>query len=169
MNKLGIDIGRVIIGPTVEGRADTRFLGTTLQQAVLTPPAPGAIQTITALVGRLDHVCLISKCGESVERKSRAWLQHHRFYARTGVRPEDVHFCRKRPDKAPIAARIGLDAFIDDRVDVLRPMRGIVAGLYLFGEQSRVPPDWVVHLPDWGAVAERLISQGAPATSQSGC
>ena len=41
MHRIGIDIGRVIIGPVLNGREDTSFLGSRLEDALHTPPAPG--------------------------------------------------------------------------------------------------------------------------------
>lgn len=156
MNRLGIDIGRVIICPTVNGQSDTSFLGRRLEEALQTPPAAGAFEVIAALNDAFEQVHLISKCGEGVQRKTLAWLEHQRFYEQTGVPRERVHFCRKRPDKAPIARRLGLRAFIDDRVDCLEPMRGIVDELYLFGEQPRRPPRWTRPVADWVAVSYRV-------------
>ena len=48
---LGIDIGRVIIGPTGHtGHVDTAFLSGTPEQALQTPPAPAAFVAIAQLV-----------------------------------------------------------------------------------------------------------------------
>lgn len=154
--RLGIDIGRVIICPTVDGQSDTSFLGSRLEDALHTPPARGAFDAIAALTDRFDQVHLVSKCGDSVQRKTLAWLDHQRFYERTGVPPNRVHFCRKRPDKAPIARRLGLTHFVDDRADVLGPMRGIVPQLFLFGEQKRLPPRWTRPVADWNEVLDRV-------------
>lgn len=149
MARLGIDIGRVIVGPVVGGVADTSFLGTRLEEAMHTPPAEGAFEAIAELVPQFSAVWLVSKCGESVQRKSLAWLAHHRFWERTGVPEGSVRFCRKRPDKAIHARQLGLTHFVDDRVDVLRHLRGLVPHLFLFGEQERPAPPWVTPLLRW--------------------
>jgi hypothetical protein len=54
MQRIGIDIGRVIIGPVVNGKADTSFLGSRLEDALRTPPAEGAIEGVADLVERTD-------------------------------------------------------------------------------------------------------------------
>lgn len=168
MSRLGIDIGRVIIGPVVDGQQDTSFLGTRFEEAMLTPPADGAFDTIARLADDFEQIHLISKCGESVQRKSLGWLDHHDFYGVTGIPRDRVHFCRKRPDKAPIARRLRLTHFIDDRLDVLRPMRGIVQHLLLFGEQeASVHPPWVRHVPDWDAVGTVLGGWLSEATGRA--
>lgn len=157
MSRIGIDIGRVIIGPSVGGVADTRFLGHRLEDALHTPAAPGSFETIARLVAKNPgQVWLISKCGPSVQQKTRAWLQHHRFWQRTGVPPSHLRFCLKRPEKADHARELRLDVMIDDRRDVLQVMRGLVPRLLLFGEQESPPPAWTEHAADWPAVAGLL-------------
>ena len=157
VNRLGIDIGRVIIGPVVGGVADTSFLGSRLEDALHTPPAEGAFEAIAMLVPCFEQVWLVSKCGESVQRKSVAWLEHHRFWERTGIPDGSVRFCRKRPDKAIHARELSLTHFVDDRTDVLRHLRGLVPHLFLFGEQDGPTPDWATPLFRW-ADAEAVVA-----------
>lgn len=156
MARIGIDIGRVIIGPVVDGNADTSFLGSSLEEAMLTPPADGAFEAIAELCGQFEGVWLVSKCGPSIQEKTMAWLRHHRFSARTGVPERNVRFCRKRPEKAIHARKLSLTHFIDDRLDVLTHLREIVPHLYLFGEQERPAPDWVIPVLTWPDVLEAL-------------
>lgn len=153
MHRIGIDIGRVIIGPVIGGRADTSFLGSRLEQAVLTPPAPGALAGVADLVARTGgNAWLVSKCGPGVQAKTRAWLDHHRFWAVTGMNPKHLRFCLKRPDKAVHARELGLTVMIDDRVDVLTHLRGIVQHCLLFGEQTSHAPGWTTPVLDWADV-----------------
>ena len=159
MNKLGIDFGKVIIGATLQGVHDTSFLGSTLPAAMKTPAAEGAFDAVEQLVSRFQgQVWIVSKCGPSVEKKSRAWLDHWDFYGRTGLSRENLRFCRKRPDKAPICRQLGINHFIDDRLDVLSPMRGEVPRLLLFGEQGRSLqiPSWVEPVQTWTEVLSAL-------------
>lgn len=152
-HRIGIDIGRVIIGAVVDGQADTAFLGSRLEDAILTPPAAGAIEGVAELVARTDgHAWLISKCGPGVQAKTRAWLKHHDFWTRTGMPPAHLRFCLRRPDKALHARQLRLTAMIDDRVDVLTHLEGIVEHRLLFGEQDRPAPGWAVPVRDWAAV-----------------
>lgn len=164
MSRIGIDIGRVIIGPSIGGVADTRFLGATLAAAMHTPPAPGAFDTIAALVARHGgQVWLVSKCGPSVQTKTRAWLEHHQFWSRTGLDREHLRFCLHRPEKADHARALGLDVMVDDRVDVLEHLRGLVPELLLFGEQRGPAPPWTTHVADWAAVARWFGAPPDPA------
>ncbi len=154
---LGIDIGRVIIEPG-EGDHDTSFLGGSDADAMKTPPSVGALETIAELVEAFEgRVWLVSKCGPRIQARTRMWLAHWRFHERTRLPASQVRFCRKRPEKAPICAGLGLQAFIDDRPDVLAPMAGVVAWRYLYGPQRRPAPADLVWLRDWAAVRAELV------------
>ncbi|MDG4780503.1 hypothetical protein O7614_12705 [Micromonospora sp. WMMD961] len=115
MRRLGVDIGGVIIEPADED-ADTSFFGA---HYLRTPVVDGAFDALAALGPDFDEVHLVSKCGEATERRTREWLAHHDFAERTGIPVERLHFCRTRPDKAPIAERLGLTHFVDDKLEVL--------------------------------------------------
>lgn len=155
--RLGIDIGRVIIEPG-DGDQDTSFLGGSDEDAMRTPPSHGALETIAELVQAFEaRVWLVSKCGPRIQDRTRMWLAHWRFHERTGLPRHQLRFCRKRPEKAPICAELGLQAFIDDRPDVLAPMAGIVAWRYLYGPQRRPAPAELVWVPDWAAVRAELL------------
>ena len=145
--------------PVKDGVQDTSFLGRSFAEAMKTPASAGAIDCIGRLVRHYDgHVFIVSKCGESVENKTRGWLRNNDVYAKTGLSRDQVHFCRKRQDKAPICRQLGITHFIDDRVDVLSHMVGIVPNLFLFGEQSTGShPPWAEALLDWQQVGARLL------------
>lgn len=140
--RIGVDIGGVIIQQVDRlypaGPADAEAEKADHDTSLLadfrrTPPMPGAFEGLATLVGEAfgEHVHLVSKCGERVERRTRLWLAHHDFYARTGIRAGNVHFCRTRAAKAPIAAALGLTHFVDDRLEVLSYL-DTVPNRYLF-------------------------------------
>lgn len=157
--RIGIDFGRVIMCPVENGVQDTSFLGRSFSEAMKTTASTGAIECIGKLVERYQgRVFIVSKCGDSVENKTRGWLSHNEVYAKTGLSQEKVHFCKKRKDKAPICQRLGITHFIDDRADVLSHMVGIVPNLYLFGEQTKAPPGWAQPLLSWDCVSEALLT-----------
>jgi hypothetical protein len=156
-NILGIDIGRVIIhgdGP------DTSFVGAgTNDEALRAPAMDGALEAIRRLTLRVGghRVFLVSKCGPKVERRSLLWLEHHDFYGATGVPRENVRFCRDRAHKAPIARKLGVSLFVDDRIDVLVAMEGVVPHRFLFGAATSPRPG-IVAAPNW-AVVEAAITR----------
>jgi hypothetical protein len=157
-NILGIDIGRVIIGPADDdGSADTSFLSGTPERAMQTPPAPAAIARLSDAFD--GAVWLISKCGPRVQAKTRRWLDHWRFWITTGVARDHLRFCLERPDKALHCRELGVTHFIDDRLDVLVHLRGFVPALYLFGHQRARAPDWVTPVITWPVALASVLSE----------
>jgi hypothetical protein len=109
---------------------------------------------VTRFHGR---VWLVSKCGQKVERRSRLWLAHHRFYEKTGIAPENLRFCRDRKHKAPICRDLGIQFFVDDRVDVLATMRPVVEHRFLFGAE-RTDLEGAVAAPTWAACEAAIVA-----------
>ncbi|MEO3778640.1 hypothetical protein ABGB16_17670 [Micromonospora sp. B11E3] len=146
MRRLGVDIGGVVIEAVDEG-ADTSFFG---GNYLRTPQVDGAFEALATLVGEVfgPEAYVVSKCGERTERRTREWLAHHRFHERTGITPDRLHFCRTRPEKAPIARRLELTDFVDDRLEVLGYL-GSVPNRYLFRPRPR---EVAAHAPHLGAV-----------------
>lgn len=121
--KIGIDIGRVIIGGNGE---DTFFT----EKFLDTPEVEDAFGSILDLKNAGHEIHLISKCGESVEKKSLEWLfSWGYFYA---IPQHRIHFVRKRPLKAPMAVALELDIFIDDREDIFESMQKVITHSILF-------------------------------------
>lgn len=149
--RLGIDIGRVLIAAEGANGEDTGFIGGSLRDALDTPPYEGMFDAVAPLVDKFEgRVWLVSKCGPSVQAKSRAWLLHHRFFERTGMAPDNLRFCLQRPQKADHCRELGITHFIDDRTDVLHYLKGIVPNRYLFGPQRKPVTDaGLVLLPAW--------------------
>jgi hypothetical protein len=149
--RLGIDIGRVLIAAEGANGADTAFIGGSMSDALDTPPYEGMFDAVAPLVDRFEgRVWLVSKCGPSVQAKSRAWLLHHRFFERTGMAPANLRFCLQRPQKADHCRELSITHFIDDRSDVLEHLKGIVPNRYLFGPQRKPVTDAeLVLLPAW--------------------
>lgn len=158
--RLGIDIGKVIMSPISGGKSDTSFLSGDLQRAMQTPPSPNAFEGVKALVDAFDsQAWLVSKAGPNVQFKTKEWLKHWKFFAETGLPRDNVRFCLQRPEKAGHCKQLKISHFIDDRLDVLEHLRGIVSHLYIFGEQPRLNniPDWVTHVADWRQTVETVV------------
>jgi hypothetical protein len=162
-NVLGIDIGRVIIGAALpDGGADTSFLSGDDTQALETPASDGAFEAIAELVEAFEgRVWLVSKCGPRIQQLTKRWLRKQRFHEQTGVREDRVRFCLKRPEKRDHCALIGATHFVDDRLDVLGHLIGLVPNLYWFGHQKRgaEPPRWARQTLDWPAARRAILSQ----------
>ncbi len=163
--RIGIDIGRVVICPTDEIKgADTSFLSASPEQAMRIPPAPGAERLIRTLVEHTGgNVWYVSKAGPRIQNLTQAWFRHNHFHDRTGIPPARLRFCLKRHEKRGIAQQLRLTHFVDDRLDVLEPMRGLVPHLYLFGIQKHRAPRWAIPVRNWQELGELLLG----ATNES--
>lgn len=156
--RLGVDIGRVIIGGgAVPGSSDTQFFSGDTARMLTTPAVPGAFDTLARLVPRFEQVWLVSKCGVRIQRHTRQWLDHHDFAARTGIPRDNIRFCLERPGKAVHCADLGITHFVDDKVDVHHALLGVVTHRYLFGPQRKPPPTWVRHTATWSAVEDAIM------------
>ena len=133
--KLGIDVGGVIID-RINDKTDTSFFGNNYLATTACPDAFESISKLTRVTFGIDNVYLVSKAREKTERRTREWLEHHRFYEITGIKPENVHVCKERDGKAPICKDLGITHFIDDRLEVLGYLT-TVDNLYLFQGRSR--------------------------------
>jgi hypothetical protein len=159
---LGVDFGRVIMSPADgDGAPDTRFLVMPEADAVAIAPPPDAFAVLAGLVRLFEgRVWVVSKAGPRIQGLTRRWLEHHQFHERTGVARDAVRFCRERKEKRVHAEKLRLTHFIDDRVDVLAHLTGVVPHRYLFGPQAQVPA-WAVHVADWAAVRAALLGPSA--------
>ena len=156
--RLGIDVGRVLISPGDESKPDTSFIGGSIEDALATPAYEGMFDVVPALVAQFGGLAwIVSKCGKRVQDKTMQWFEHHQFFERTGIERGNVRFCLKRPEKAVHCRELGITHFIDDRIDVLEAMFGVVPNLYLFGPQSGPIPAGMQHLETWGDVGQELL------------
>ena len=155
---LGVDIGGVIIQRT-DDSDDTSFWG---DNYLATPAVPGAFDALRRLVeGKFgDDVFIVSKSGEYTERRARDWLEHHAFFDRSGVPPDNVVFCRRREEKAGIARALGLTHFVDDRLDILVSLEE-VTHRYLFGPGDTEPPIGIQRVDTWDDAAAAIFVDGA--------
>ncbi len=156
--RVGVDIGRVIIAG--DGPDTSFFRGD--EESLHVPAVEGAFEGVARLVRAFaGRVWLVSKCGTKIQQRTLRWLDARRFWHETGVDPTHVRFCKERPQKAEHARRLGLTHFIDDRVDVLEALNGVVANRYLFGPQDRPPPRGLVPVESWRDLLHAAISGGA--------
>ncbi len=134
--KVGIDNGNVLC------ESDTDYIRKGDLSAAR--EIPGGFDTLTRLVqvNGADNIWIVSKCGQKVQDLSWQWFKQHKLFERTGLTPtrynlppdyltmdpEHLHwlltshrtvFCQDRIDKAFIAESLGLEAFVDDRLQIL--------------------------------------------------
>jgi hypothetical protein len=111
-----------------------------------------------------SSIVLVSHASTWAEHKIRYWLDAHLFFNRTGIARNEVYFCHDRQDKAAICQRERVSHFIDDRLEVLQHLQGVVDHRYLFGT-STMPVD-AAGLPpvltcceNWAAVCDSLLPE----------
>jgi hypothetical protein len=142
---------------------DSSFLSGTEDAAMAIPPMPEAVESIASIVRAAEsRVWLVSKCGPRIQARTRLWLKRWRFFEGTGLPAENLRFCLKRPEKADHARALSLTHFIDDRLDVIDALRGVVANLILFGPQRQAfeAASGFAHARDWAAVRELVCIKG---------
>jgi hypothetical protein len=158
--RIGLDVGGVIIDATANDGTDTDIRGDRFMEAT---PVAGAYDAVRELIDHYgaDNIFIISKCGELIEDRTREWLAGNGFYAYTGFNPENLHFCRRRAEKASIAKTLDLSDFVDDHQDVLEYMEGIVARHYLFGPQSDevLITDSLIAVGDWPETIASILQE----------
>lgn len=136
IRRLGIDVGGVITDRTNDN-TDTSFFSDNFLNTTAVPGAIEVIARITREKFRKENIFIVSTCGEAIEKKTRAWLKHRNFYKLTGMEENQVYFCRKRQDKAGICASLGITHFIDDHLEVLGYLAGIVETRFLFAPSEK--------------------------------
>jgi hypothetical protein len=136
------------------------------------PEIDGAIASIAELVQRRfgDRVWLVSRCDEPRERVLMAWLTERGFFRATGVPRDHVRFCRQRDEKAIICRELGITHFVDDRLEVLGHLIGVVPHLYLLESRAGDAERFGQFLPrvrrvtGWSQIASDLLRPPATAS-----
>ncbi len=162
---LGIDFGGVIIPKRGKSGEDTGFD----DNFVLTEPNQNAIEIISLLVKLFrGRVWIVSKAGPYIEELTRKWLSHNEFYAKTGMREENIHFCRERTEKKDICEKFGITFFIDDKLHVMQILKDTVPNLYLFGDKTlnRGARNWTTLVENWDEVYMKILNIYSPETNE---
>lgn len=81
------------------------------------PPVKGMLEHLDALEGELY---LISARRTDSIRFAQDWMQHHRIYDR--IPAERVYFCSNSSEKYKYIQRLGIEAYLDDKVSVLESL-----------------------------------------------
>ena len=84
-----------------------------------------------------DNIFVVSKAGYKISQRSNEWMQHNKFFDKTGINPSNVHFCKERPQKGSICSKLSITHFIDDRMDVLNCMPNSVKFRFLFKSSNK--------------------------------
>lgn len=144
IQRLGIDVGGVIIDRKKNDDTDTSLFGPNYLNAFAVQGAFDAIRELAS--SRFEgEIYVVSKCGQNIERKTKEWMVHNRFPETTRVPMDKVFFCRRRADKAPICQKLGITHFIDDKLEVLSYLES-VPNKYLFDPNPEEVKSYSKHL-----------------------
>jgi hypothetical protein len=142
IEKLGVDIGGVIVAARRDDSSGKisgeSFFGDNFLQ---TPPELNCFQILKRLVSERfgpQNVYLISKSQPQNQQRTLQWLHHFNFFSETGILEKNIHFCLERKQKREICQRLGINHFIDDRLDVLDAIHDLpsMKSALLFGSSS---------------------------------
>lgn len=157
---LGVDIGGVVMD-RINDNTDTSFFSDRYLETTATPGVMAALARLVAeRFGHLVH--FVSKCGPNTERRTREWLAHHDVYRRTGIPEGNLHFCRRRREKAPIAEALGLTHFVDDRLEILGSLK-TVPNRFLFNPveaevaRHKLHLGMVIRVENWAEIEALLL------------
>jgi hypothetical protein len=156
---IGVDIGGVITDPP-PGVDHEDFLGG--RSHLLIQKVKDSFNVIRVL-NEKHRVILVSKARPVTQRKTTEWLRHHQFFKVTGMSERDVYYTLSRDDKTRIAEREGVTHFIDDKLEVLGYMYGIVPNLFCFQchplQKQRYPFIYqkVRHVTTWEELRMLLV------------
>jgi hypothetical protein len=149
MNKgaLGVDIGNVII----EHRHIMDAVDETLwhEKYSTIPAVDNMFECLKKLNDEKFHgdIFLVSKLKVEHDSRTLAWLKNNDFFKRTGIKPENLLFCRERSEKVKLCEDNNIKYFIDDRLEVLGHMIGHIPNLYLFNPDPEEVAEFKQFLP----------------------
>lgn len=127
--RFGTDLGGVLNKHNNDVPGDTSGWHLKAESA-----APGAMQAITELVDLFGaaNVFVISKLGASMRAQSEIWLHETMdVCGSTGLLRENIFFCEEIQGphgKGPVAAKLGITHFVDDKDQALRAVFAEPAG-----------------------------------------
>lgn len=158
---LGVDIGNVIINHRLTNKNDETLHE---ERYSTIPAAEDVYESLKKLNDENFHgnIFLISKCTPWAEEKILAWLKDNDFYNKTGVRPENVFFCRERHEKDKICKDNNIKYFIDDRLEVLSHMVNTVPHLFLYQPNQAEIDEYRQFLPkvtvveSWKEIVDKI-------------
>lgn len=158
---LGVDIGNVIINHRLTDKNDETLHE---ERYSTIPSVENACESLKKLNDEKFHgeIFLISKCTPWAQEKILAWLKDNDFYAKTGIKPENVFFCRERHEKEKICRTNNINYFIDDRLEVLSHLVGKIPHLFLFQpnqaeiDEYRQFLDKVIRVESWSELVEKI-------------
>lgn len=158
---LGLDVGGVLVHRPDGSSGDTAFFG---DMPMDTPPVEGALQAVLRLCSVFEQrVYVVSKAGPRVASVTRRWLGAQGFLGELGIPAGNIIFVRRREEKGPVCAALGVTHFVDDRLEVHEALTS-VAFRYLFADLPApldcctVETTGVIMVDGWAHAEARIVS-----------
>ena len=119
----------IILGIDLGGTIHHRVEGVVM-------PMPHAFRVIRDLKRLVKGIYIISKVTDEQSLAAYNWFRTVNFFEETTLTPNKVLFCYERIDKGPIACKLGVTHFIDDRPDVMLGLQSEVIKYLMNPSQS---------------------------------
>lgn len=110
--RIGFDLGDTLV------HGDSHHDGSTGEKVFY----PKAMQVVRDCIEFCGDAFIISKVNEQQRIKALNLLETSNFHAITGMPKENVFFCARRDQKGVIATKLRINAFVDDRPEVMAHM-----------------------------------------------
>lgn len=135
MNKLGVDLGNVIIDHLTFGTTTDYVLNGDYNKI---PPVKGSLLALKHLnIGKFrDNVFVVYNATDVAEYKIITWLQNHDFFKITGIQSNKIIRSKGKRNKLSACLENEINHFIDDRLEVLEFLSEKISNLFLFRGQE---------------------------------
>lgn len=116
-----------------------------LENSSVVPGATLGVKFLTETHGA-ENVFIVSRA-EGLERFcNMRLLIAHRFFIWTGLKPGNVYFVDRREEKAAVCRSLNLEAFADDRGEVLYHLQDIVPNIVWFNSTTSDYREWFMKI-----------------------
>ena len=86
----------------------------------------GASESIQKLKKRFDQrIYIVTKCNSVIAERTISWLVQRGVISPQGLPEDHISFCKTRAEKNAICEKLGINYFVDDRVDVLENLTSV--------------------------------------------
>ena len=135
MDKIGIDLGNVIIDHIVFGTTTEYFFSGDYN---LIPAVKDSLFSLAQLNQNRfrDNVFVIYNATDIADTKIISWLESHYFFSTTGIEVNKIIRIKDGRDKLSTCIENEINYFVDDRLEVLGILYPHVKNLFLLGGQS---------------------------------
>lgn len=157
---IGVDFAGVIIDESLSTRrVDKKHNAIHDMDICMEGAFEGVKKLIELTHGRL---WIVSKANDLRRKRTLDWMSKVNFYTKTGLKKDNVIFCKQRKDKVNICLNLNINYFIDNKEHVIQLLHEQVPYLFLFGEGDkkiyRTIGSLITPVTDWEGCVSSLIN-----------